>query len=74
MDARTNAKFAPRVASRVVFMDQGEVVVDCSTDEFSNRLQSRPDRARLGSQLRNRFLNQSQESGVACPRNQQLSA
>jgi glutamate/aspartate transport system ATP-binding protein len=39
--------FARRVASRLVFMDLGEVVEDCSTDEFFNHPQSRSDRARL---------------------------
>ena len=39
--------FARRVASRVVFMDMGEVVEDCSTDEFFSHPQSRSDRARL---------------------------
>ena len=39
--------FARRVASRVVFMDTGEVVEDCSTDEFFNHPQARSDRARL---------------------------
>jgi glutamate/aspartate transport system ATP-binding protein len=39
--------FARRVASRVVFMDMGEVVEDCSTDEFFSRPQSRSDRVQL---------------------------
>jgi glutamate/aspartate transport system ATP-binding protein len=39
--------FARRVASRVVFMDLGEVVEDCSTDEFFGHPQSRSDRAQL---------------------------
>ena len=39
--------FARRVASRVVFMDQGEVVEDCATDAFFGHPQSRSDRARL---------------------------
>jgi glutamate/aspartate transport system ATP-binding protein len=39
--------FARHVASRLVFMDLGEVVEDCSTDEFFNHPQSRSDRARL---------------------------
>ena len=39
--------FARRVASRVVFMDMGEVVEDCSTDEFFSHPQSRSDRAQL---------------------------
>jgi glutamate/aspartate transport system ATP-binding protein len=39
--------FTSRVASRVVFMDLGEVVEDCSTDAFFNHRQSRSDRARL---------------------------
>jgi glutamate/aspartate transport system ATP-binding protein len=37
--------FARRVASRVVFMDLGEVVEDCSTDAFFNCPESRSDRA-----------------------------
>jgi glutamate/aspartate transport system ATP-binding protein len=39
--------FARRVASRLVFMDMGEVVEDCSTDEFFGHPQSRSGRARL---------------------------
>jgi glutamate/aspartate transport system ATP-binding protein len=39
--------FARRVASRVVFMDMGEVVEDCSADEFFSHPQSRSDRAQL---------------------------
>ena len=39
--------FARRVASHVVFMDMGEVVEDCSTDEFFGHPQSRSDRAQL---------------------------
>ncbi|WP_159006626.1 amino acid ABC transporter ATP-binding protein [Bradyrhizobium sp. S69] len=39
--------FARRVASRVVFMDMGEVVEDCSTEAFFSHPQSRSDRARL---------------------------
>jgi glutamate/aspartate transport system ATP-binding protein len=38
--------FARRVASRVVFMDQGEVVEDCSTDDFFNRSEQRSVRVR----------------------------
>jgi glutamate/aspartate transport system ATP-binding protein len=38
--------FARRVASRVVFMDQGEVVEDCSTDDFFNRSERRSVRVR----------------------------
>ncbi|WP_158808678.1 amino acid ABC transporter ATP-binding protein [Beijerinckia sp. L45] len=38
--------FARRVASRVVFMDKGEVVEDCSTTEFFNDTKSRADRTR----------------------------
>jgi len=38
--------FARRVASRVVFMDRGEVVEDCSTSEFFGNTQSRSDRAK----------------------------
>jgi glutamate/aspartate transport system ATP-binding protein len=39
--------FARRVASRVVFMDRGEVVEDCATGEFFGDRQSRSDRAQL---------------------------
>jgi glutamate/aspartate transport system ATP-binding protein len=39
--------FARRVATRVIFMDMGEVVEDCSTDEFFRNPQSRSDRAQL---------------------------
>ncbi|HEX4766622.1 MAG TPA: ATP-binding cassette domain-containing protein, partial [Lichenihabitans sp.] len=39
--------FARRVASRVVFMDMGEVVEDCSTVEFFSHSRSRSDRAQL---------------------------
>ena len=39
--------FARRVAGRVVFMDMGEVVEDCSTDAFFSHPQSRSDRAQL---------------------------
>jgi len=39
--------FARRVASRVVFMDKGEVVEDCPTTDFFNHTESRSDRARL---------------------------
>jgi glutamate/aspartate transport system ATP-binding protein len=38
--------FARRVATRVVFMDKGEVVEDCATGEFFDRSQSRSDRTR----------------------------
>ena len=39
--------FARRVASRVVFMDAGEVVEDCPTEAFFGDPRSRSDRARL---------------------------
>jgi glutamate/aspartate transport system ATP-binding protein len=39
--------FARRVAGREVFMDIGEVVEDCSTDEFFSHPRSRSDRAQL---------------------------
>jgi glutamate/aspartate transport system ATP-binding protein len=39
--------FARRVASRVVFMDQGAGVEDCSTNDFFNHSESRSDRAQL---------------------------
>ncbi len=38
--------FARRVASRVVFMDAGEVVEDCSTERFFGDPRSNSDRAR----------------------------
>jgi glutamate/aspartate transport system ATP-binding protein len=38
--------FARSVASRMVFMDQGEVVEDCSTDDFFNRSGRRSVRVR----------------------------
>jgi len=36
--------FARRVANRIVFMDQGKIIEDCSKDEFFGT--TRPDRAR----------------------------
>jgi glutamate/aspartate transport system ATP-binding protein len=38
--------FARRVASRVIFMDGGEVVEDCSTGDFFGQSEFRSDRAR----------------------------
>jgi glutamate/aspartate transport system ATP-binding protein len=39
--------FARRVASRVIFMDQGEVLEDCSSEKFFNRTNSSPQRVKL---------------------------
>jgi glutamate/aspartate transport system ATP-binding protein len=36
--------FAKRVANRIVFMDQGKIIEDCSKDDFFNT--TRSDRAR----------------------------
>jgi glutamate/aspartate transport system ATP-binding protein len=36
--------FAKRVANRIVFMDQGKIIEDCSKDEFFTT--TRSDRAR----------------------------
>jgi glutamate/aspartate transport system ATP-binding protein len=38
--------FAKRVASRVIFMDQGEVVQDCPTGDFFNHSDNRSERVR----------------------------
>ena len=38
--------FAKRVASRVIFMDQGEVVQDCPTGDFFNYSDNRSERVR----------------------------
>jgi len=38
--------FAKRVASRVIFMDQGEVVQDCPTGDFFNYSNNRSERVR----------------------------
>ncbi len=38
--------FARKVASRVVFMDQGAIVEDCSKDEFFGNQENRTDRAK----------------------------
>ncbi|MCS6765632.1 MAG: amino acid ABC transporter ATP-binding protein [Candidatus Protistobacter heckmanni] len=38
--------FASKVASRVVFMDQGRIVEDCTRDEFFGNLEARSERAR----------------------------
>ncbi|NGM86392.1 amino acid ABC transporter ATP-binding protein [Parapusillimonas sp. SGNA-6] len=38
--------FARKVADRVVFMDMGKIVEDCSNDEFFGNMEARSDRAR----------------------------
>ncbi|GHA77167.1 amino acid ABC transporter ATP-binding protein [Formosimonas limnophila] len=38
--------FARKVASRVIFMDKGEIVEDCSKDEFFSNTENRSDRAK----------------------------
>jgi glutamate/aspartate transport system ATP-binding protein len=38
--------FAKKVASRVIFMDQGEVVQDCPTGDFFNASNNRSERVR----------------------------
>jgi glutamate/aspartate transport system ATP-binding protein len=38
--------FARKVADRVVFMDQGAIVEDCSRDEFFEQTERRSERAR----------------------------
>jgi glutamate/aspartate transport system ATP-binding protein len=37
--------FARQVSDRVIFMDQGRIVEDCSSEEFFGRPESRPPRA-----------------------------
>jgi glutamate/aspartate transport system ATP-binding protein len=37
--------FARKVADRIIFMDQGSIVEDCSKDEFFGNLQARSERA-----------------------------
>jgi glutamate/aspartate transport system ATP-binding protein len=37
--------FARKVADRVVFMDMGKIVEDCSNDEFFGNLEARTPRA-----------------------------
>lgn len=39
--------FAKKVADRVLFMDEGKVIEDCSKDEFFNQLDTRHDRTQL---------------------------
>ncbi len=39
--------FARKVADRVVFMDMGKIVEDCSNEEFFGNLQARSERAQL---------------------------
>ncbi len=38
--------FARKVASRVIFMDRGQIVEDCSKDDFFGHLDARSERAR----------------------------
>jgi glutamate/aspartate transport system ATP-binding protein len=38
--------FARKVSDRVIFMDQGRIVEDCSTDDFFGKPQERSDRAK----------------------------
>ena len=39
--------FARKVSNRVVFMDHGHIVEDCTKDEFFGNLEARTDRAKL---------------------------
>jgi glutamate/aspartate transport system ATP-binding protein len=39
--------FARKVADRVIFMDVGKIVEDCTNDEFFRDMESRSERARL---------------------------
>jgi glutamate/aspartate transport system ATP-binding protein len=39
--------FARKVSNRVIFMDHGHIVEDCSKDEFFGNLDARTDRAKL---------------------------
>jgi glutamate/aspartate transport system ATP-binding protein len=39
--------FARKVSNRIVFMDQGRIVEDCTKDEFFGNLAARTDRAQL---------------------------
>ena len=39
--------FARKVSNRVIFMDHGHIVEDCSKDEFFGNLEARTDRAKL---------------------------
>ena len=38
--------FARKVSHRVIFMDQGRIVEDCSRDDFFNRPEERSQRAK----------------------------
>ena len=38
--------FARKVSHRVIFMDQGRIVEDCSRDDFFNRSEERSQRAK----------------------------
>jgi glutamate/aspartate transport system ATP-binding protein len=38
--------FARKVADRVVFMDQGQIVEDCTKDEFFGQPEARSERAK----------------------------
>ena len=37
--------FAQKVSNRVIFMDQGQIIEDCQTDEFFSNKSARPQRA-----------------------------
>jgi glutamate/aspartate transport system ATP-binding protein len=39
--------FARKVSNRIVFMDHGQIVEDCTKDEFFGNLEARTDRAKL---------------------------
>jgi len=39
--------FARRVADRVIFMDQGRILEDCSKSDFFGDVNARPERARI---------------------------
>ena len=39
--------FARKVSNRVIFMDHGHIVEDCSKDEFFGNMEARTDRAKL---------------------------
>jgi glutamate/aspartate transport system ATP-binding protein len=39
--------FARKVADRVIFMDVGKIVEDCSKDDFFDHPEQRSDRAKL---------------------------
>jgi glutamate/aspartate transport system ATP-binding protein len=37
--------FAQKVSNRVIFMDQGQIIEDCETQEFFSNKEARPQRA-----------------------------